>query len=191
MNERSDEELMEIAGAEGSEEAFSELFNRYWQRVVAYVGRLVSPSSPGEDLAQEVFVRMARYRHSYAPGRAFAPWLFQIARNLVLSSHRRGPERQIAIEDLASGLDTPYELPDTGAELPGDALVGAEARQIAARALASLEPELREVITLRLHEGWTFVELSRLLGITEDGARKRFLAGLAKLRADLSRHGLP
>lgn len=185
MCDLSDEDLMVLVAGEASEEAFKELFERYWRRIVSHVARLLGPSS-AEDVAQEAFVRVARYRHTYDRKRPFAPWLFQIVRNLVASARQRRARKELSIADLPEER-LPLHISDVGGHVPSHASPDDETRLAAARAFRELDDAAREVITLRLHEGLKFREIARLLGVTEDGARKRFLAGLEKLRKQLAR----
>jgi RNA polymerase sigma-70 factor (ECF subfamily) len=73
------------AAAAGDADAFEALVRRYEQRVVGLCGTLVGPED-GEDLAQEVFVRVYRALPSFRGESAFRTWLFRIAINVGRSS---------------------------------------------------------------------------------------------------------
>src|SRR5579863_9148355 len=75
-----DEELMAMV-RDGSGEALGVLFERYQSPLFNFYSRLTADRPASEDLVQEVFVRILRYRRSYRVGTPFRAWMYQIARN--------------------------------------------------------------------------------------------------------------
>ncbi len=59
--------------------AFEELMLRYQHRFVSLLAHLVGRRDLGEDLAQDVFLRIYRARKRYVPGSKFSTWLYTIA----------------------------------------------------------------------------------------------------------------
>ena len=190
MPDRSDEDLMELVSARYDEDAFRQLFDRYWDRVVAYLGSRSGGRQVAEDLGQETFLNLVRYRHTYGTGRPFAPWLFRIARNLLTRSGRRRARRaeRVSLPDPAAAPGAAEPVAPDGD--PAASSAEREARQAVAAALDRLDADSREVVLLRIREGWTFPDIGRALGVGEDAARKRFQSALARLRAKLGRRGL-
>src|SRR5690242_21957197 len=73
---------------EGNAAAFEELMLRYQNRLVTVLEHLVGKRGQAEDLAQDVFLRVYRARHTYEPGSKFSTWLFTIANNVASNSLR-------------------------------------------------------------------------------------------------------
>src|SRR6185295_19245610 len=63
----------------GDQDAFQDLFRRLSPRVLQYARRLVGSEAQAEELTQDVFVQVFRFRHRYRPEARFATWLFTIA----------------------------------------------------------------------------------------------------------------
>ena len=123
-----------------------------------------------EDLVQNAFVRLARQE---PPPDNVAAWLYGVVRNEALTD-QRGSARRRRREQRAG----PPEEWFTPAE---DRIDAGEA----ARRLAELPLELREVIAARLWGGLTFEEIAALVGCSTPTAHRRYHAGLEQLRKRL------
>ncbi|HEX6885728.1 MAG TPA: RNA polymerase sigma factor [Planctomycetota bacterium] len=165
--------------------ALARFFDASFDRVYAYLERLVGDAHTAEDLAQETFLQVHRALDSYDPARDPRPWLFTIATNKLRDHWRaqaaRGGERQVSLEaedlgERAAWFAAPPEL--AGAE---------ELAATARAAIAALPEGLRAALTLRLDEGLSFEDIGRILGRNEVAARKRYSRALAALRARLGR----
>src|SRR4029077_4293416 len=82
---------------QGDETAFPELFQRFGPRVLQYVRRLIGNEARAEEITQDVFVQMFRFRLRYRPESKLTTWVFTIATNLCLNELRR-PERQLRVD---------------------------------------------------------------------------------------------
>jgi RNA polymerase sigma-70 factor (ECF subfamily) len=176
---------MQLVAVTSDEAAFRELFDRYWPRVRAFLRSAGTAAAEAEDLAQETFLSIVRYRHTYKPGRSFVSWLFQIARNASARSGRSRSARQDGMVADAP-LDT---LP--AAHRDPDRVTSRETAQLIEDALATLDDTTRQIVALRIREDWTFGEIAEAVELGEDAARKRFKAGLGKLRERLAQQGFP
>ena len=123
-----------------------------------------------EDLVQDAFVKLAR--QSPAPEQVL-PWLYRVVRNGA-SEASRGAARRRRREDRASAAEAWFDATD-------DRIDGDEA----ARRLAELPLEQREVIVARIWGGLTFEEVARLVDCSLPTAHRRYQAGLAALRERL------
>ena len=75
-----DEEIM-LQVRNGAGEILGVLFDRYQMPLFNFYTRLTANRAVSEDLVQEVFLRILKYRHTYTPGNSFRTWMYQIARN--------------------------------------------------------------------------------------------------------------
>jgi RNA polymerase sigma-70 factor (ECF subfamily) len=124
-----------------------------------------------EDIVQDAFVALAR--QSEAPERPSA-WLYRVVRNDAITAarrlgRRRRREQRAAEREAVSGESWFAATDDR---------IDAES---AARLLAELDEETREVIIGRLWGGLTFEELARLQGCSLTTAHRRYQAGLDRL----------
>lgn len=169
-----DTDLMERVRG-GETERLSELFERHHRRLYAFFVRLVRSGSVAEDLVQEVFVRMLKYRQTFRPGAAFEPWMFTLARNTAADHWRRGP-REVAIDP---------EAPEPAADLPHP-IAGMEKREESARlraALARLDPDRRELLLLARSGERPYASIGEMLGISTGAVKLRVHRAMKELRA--------
>lgn len=159
-------------------DAFQELYARYAERIFGYFVRRSGDHDAAFDLTAETFAQawiMRRRFRDEAAGSA-APWLFGIARNVLLMSVRRGRLERRAVERLgvAERLDDPYE-PSTAA--PDDRWAeGAD------ELLDALPESQREAVRLRVVDQLDYEEVALTLGTSPAAARVRVHRGLAALR---------
>src|SRR5262245_12540646 len=83
----TDSTLMERVRA-GDLEQLSELFERHHRRLYQFFLKLARDRSVAEDLVQEVFVRVLKYRHTWREEAEFVPWMFALARNAAVDQFR-------------------------------------------------------------------------------------------------------
>ena len=83
----SDEQLI-LELQQGSDEAFTELFLRYRERVYGFFRRRMNDAAQAEELAQETFLAVLRAAQRYEPRATFRAYLFGIAFN-ILAAYRR------------------------------------------------------------------------------------------------------
>lgn len=164
--------------------ALARFFDVHYERVLAYVRRLVGAQGEAEDLTQEIFLHVLKALPAYDPARDPRPWLFALATNKLRDHWRaraaHGGARVPSLEadELASAL--PSAEPGPGSTL--------DQRELAARVRAAIDglPEgLRATVVLRLDEGLSFEEIARILERNEVAVRKRYSRALAALREAL------
>src|SRR5258708_4168611 len=87
------------------------LFDRHHTGLVRYFLYLTGNRPLSEDLAQDAFLRVLKYRHTYTPGASFRAWLYQIGRN-VYADHLGKQKPEVAM---------PQEAPEIrGHDMPAD-----------------------------------------------------------------------
>jgi RNA polymerase sigma-70 factor, ECF subfamily len=167
-----------LKAQEGDETAFPELFQRLGPRVLQYVRRLVGSQARAEEITQDVFVQMFRFRDRYRPESRLSTWVFTIATNLCLNELRR-PERQLRVdlwERRSEEGDRPEELslPDPDAIDPEQGAAGRELARALETAVAALPPKQRAALLLSRIDGMAYRDVADALGTTE-GAIKALL----------------
>jgi RNA polymerase sigma-70 factor (ECF subfamily) len=159
--------------AQGEVAAFEVLFARYEARAYAFFVRRVRSAERAEDLYQELFLRIHRARRSYDSRHGFAPWLFQIARRLVIDDLRRAAVRpELGHADDAAGCVDPRPRPD--AVLATD--------EAFAGALERLTEVERYVLVESKVEGRPYAELAGELGKSVAAIKKLASRAMQRLR---------
>jgi len=159
-------------------DAFRELYSRYAERVFGDFVRRSGDRDAAFDLTAETFAQawiMRRRFRDEAAGSA-APWLFGIARNVLLMTVRRGRLERRAVERLgvAERLDGPYE--------PASAAPDERWAEGADELLDALPESQREAVRLRVVEQLEYEEVALALGTSPEAARVRVHRGLSALR---------
>jgi RNA polymerase sigma-70 factor (ECF subfamily) len=123
-----------------------------------------------EDLVQEVFLRILRYRQTYRPGTAFRTWMYQIARNTRIDQIRKvRPESPLTAEPLAPTRAS-------------DAAERQQEAQLLQRALMQLPEDKREILILSRFQELKYEEIARLLGCETGAVKVRVHRALQQLR---------
>ena len=83
----------------GDEAAWHAFVTEYEQRMYGYLYRLEGNSEDALDLTQEVFYRAWRSMNTFRAGERVLPWLYQVARNTQIESHRRKQHQRFSLEE--------------------------------------------------------------------------------------------
>lgn len=125
----------------------------------------------GEDLVHDAFVALARQA---TPPERVLPWLYRVVRNAARAVRRADARRHR--REMAAGV------PEAWFGHADDRIDA----QDAARLLAELPLEEREVVVARVWGGLTFADIARLVGCSLPTAHRRYQAGLSELHERLS-----
>ncbi len=168
---------------QGDMDAYESLVRRYQERIYALCRRLTGAHQSADDLAQETFVKayfaLARFDAQWP----LYPWLRKIAVNSGLNYLKtRGRERPL--DDGPSGGRTAPRAPR--GDDPVGQLENAEFQARLDRAVASLPADQRSVFVLRFHEGLSYEEIGRTLGLPLGTVMSRLNRARQKLKEQLA-----
>ena len=166
MNDQSDEAVMR-AVRDGDVDQLGELFERHHARVHALCYRLTRRADAADDLAQETFLRVLRYRDTFRGDAAFATWLYRVAYN-VCHEHWRLERRDESVQ--------PHPEPVQHSESIS------ERHALLEQAMVRLEPEQRAVLVLTRYHDLKYDDVARVLDCTPAAARVRAHRALNDLR---------
>ncbi len=165
----SDEELMTQV-RNGIGEMLGVLFDRYHVQLFNFYLKLTGDRPMSEDLVQEVFFRILKYRHSYRADTAFRAWMYKIARNARVDLLRkRRPETSLEPE-----MSPVIEVPDTAQQSQEATLLH--------RALLHMSEDKREVLVLSRFQDLKYEEIAHLLGCEVGTVKTRVHRALQELR---------
>ena len=181
MNTLSDWELIRIFADQQSDAAFAELVHRHLGLVYASAMRQVRSPDLAQDVAQAVFLLLARKAPTLPRQVVLSGWLFRstrfIAARVTREEDRRHRREKEAVE---MNLLNPK---------PENELWSAVEPHLDA-AVAALGETDRQAVLLRFFEGKRLREVGERLGMGEDAAKKRVNRAIEKLRGALGRRGV-
>jgi RNA polymerase sigma-70 factor (ECF subfamily) len=174
----------------GSAAAFEELMFRYQDRVLTVLSHLVRDRDLAEDLAQDVFLRVYRARHSYTPSAKFCTWLFTIVNHTAASALRRrsrSSERQLAGSESGPLGANPLErlaLAASG-QMPTRQLDKAELCTAVRTALDGLNQRQRLAVLLSKFENMNYADIAETMDLTPQAVKSLLFRARDALRAAL------
>lgn len=167
-----DAELVRLAQA-GDAKAFEALVVKYQRRIARHLARYAKAAGDVEDLVQETFIRAYRGLASFRGDSAFYSWLYRIATNAALNHLERRPGDVLLGDDAPEERAEAFEPGVSDAEDPERTLMAKQIAETVQRAVARLQPELAEALTLYEIEGKTYAEIAGMLGIPIGTVRTR------------------
>ena len=155
-----------------SDQAFKIIYSRHSSRLHAYCLRILNNRASAEDIFQETFIRFYQnVRLDYKTG-SVAGFLITIARNLCLN-YKRDTVITVPLENLEMFLAT--DETDNKQE----------AYQMIRSAIELLDFDLKEALILRMYDGLSYAEISEIIGITNENARRRVFRAKQKIKGIL------
>lgn len=147
-----------IRAAQADPAAFAPMYQRYRDRIYAYLRTRTPDAEEAADLTQQVFLQaiagLPRYRVERTP---FVAWLVRIAHNAAANYHKR--HRQAVAWDLL-----PEALQPTAGDDPEARALQHEAIERLRDVLADCSAGTREVLALHFAARLTVVETAAAVG---------------------------
>ncbi len=155
----------------GDTDAFQTLYQRHKGRVLGYLNSRIASQDEAEEVFQEAFTKLHRYRFKYEKDVPFLPWLFTIVKNTLIDHIRK---RETRHKYLQSNPEQVENAPDERE----DSLSIAEAIS----ELSSLDIKQRQVLELRFNEDLSFADIAARLETSQTNVRKIVSRAIQKLR---------
>jgi len=164
----ADEDLM-LQVRSGEAEMLGVLFDRYQMPLYNFYTKMTQDRVLSEDLVQDVFLRILRYRQTYRPGTPFRAWIYQIARNARVDAMRKvKPEAPMLAEPAAPAAS--------------DSAQQKQEAQLLQRALMQLPEDKREILVLSRFQELQYEEIARMMGCEVGAVKVRVHRALQQLR---------
>ena len=177
----SDEQVMGRL-ALGDDSALGELMARWGGGVWCFIDRMCGPAGCSEDVYQDVWMRVYRYRSKYDGRRPFRPYLFTIATNRCRTAISRGVYRPVGQRSLdGESADAPL----SAAPQPIQTLISQEECQQLHLAVSRLPNSQRTVLLLYLLFSTEYGEIASVLGKRVGTVRVHMHEALKRLRGVL------
>ncbi|MBL7870054.1 MAG: RNA polymerase sigma factor [Cyclobacteriaceae bacterium] len=169
----SDEHIMESV-KNGDLQQASLLFDRYHKRIFNFLARRAMDREVAEDLTQNVFLRLLKYRHTYNPGMKFQSWIYQMARNGFADYYKQQKHHMPMKVEVEKLMD---QVPE-GIE----ALDQEENENKLIRALAQLPDDYRELLVLTRFQHLKYEEVAGFLDMTVANVKVKVHRAIGQLR---------
>lgn len=169
----TDEMIME-AVKNGDLQQASLLFDRYNKRIFNFLARMTMDRPLAEDLTQNVFLRIIKYRTSYREGMKFQSWIYQVARN-IFSDHYQAHKNKFSgfvdVEKVSDAMMDHHETDDQD-----------EKEQLLQRSMAMLSEDQRELLVLTRFQHMKYEEVAVIMDTTVANIKVKVHRAIAKLR---------
>lgn len=172
----TDEELM-LQLANGKLDAAAVLFQRYRVNLYNFFLRQGIAPEASEDLVQNLFERLIKYRQSYRKGMAFRAWMYQIARNVQADWQRKGKKMP---QDDIQQHENNSNLKEFGIGF------GSEQEEnlvLMEKAMQQLPPDQLEILLLTRYQKMKYAEVGELIGCSEGAVKLKVFRALQQLRS--------
>lgn len=156
----------------GRQAAFREIVERHQQGLLNFF-RKMGIISEAEDLVQDTFVRLYKYRNKYEPKARFTTFLYMMARQVRMDHLRKIKRRN----NLAA------QIKDDAERHEEEQLQDSSARRPDAEALLRcLNDEMREVVVMSVYRGMKYAEISDITGVPVGTIKSRVFTAMRKMR---------
>lgn len=175
----ADLELLTKYAREGCEAAFAEVVQRHVDLVYSAALRHVRSPQLAEEVAQSVFLDLAKNIPRLKSDTVISAWLYQVTHRTAVDAIRRESRRQVR-EQIALDMNASVSSP-TGWE---------QIQPLLDDGMAELDEADRTAVLLRFLEGKSLREVGQAIGLSDDAAQKRVSRALDRLRSILQKRGV-
>lgn len=173
MHSKNDNQLM-LQIRSGDVDKFGILFERHHISVYNFFLRMTGKKEISEDMVQDVFLRMLKYRHTYRGDGKFSNWMFHIARNVQFDYFKKKQREDCQDSDeIELVSDNPT---------PGEAVEQRQDNELIHSALMKLAVEKREVLVLSRFQNKKYEEIADILGCKVGTIKARVHRAIKDLR---------
>jgi RNA polymerase sigma-70 factor (ECF subfamily) len=160
---------------EGDIQKLGLLYERYKKRLFGFFYQMNKDAGLSEDLVQNVFVKILKYKHTYTEESKFVVWLFQIARNASYDSFKKSKKNiHRDIDEVGYGLNAADDVQGT--------IVKRENLVTLRNALELLPTAKKELIVLSKLKELKYKEIGEIVGCTEGNARIKVHRAMNELK---------
>jgi RNA polymerase sigma-70 factor (ECF subfamily) len=187
-----DELLVKFFVDSQNEDAFTELVNRYSDKVYRLAYRITGNPDDAEEVLQEVFIILVEKLNTFRQESRFSTWLYRVAANasyMFLRGGKKTKESQVSFDDYK-----PYN--DHGvlegvqdkdwSDIPDYKLLSVEGSQLIEKAIEELPDDYKIVFHMKDVEGMTSREIAKVLNLSLPAVKSRVLRARLFLRDKLS-----
>ena len=167
-----DHEIM-MSVKNGDIHKLGKLFDKYSKGLYNYFQLQLNDRSNSEDLVQNVFYNILKYRHTFKPGADFKTWMYTIARNEKISFFKK---RKVFNREIDP------EMSDEERNTPEEDLVNSADVDHLRMALECISPDNRELIILNRFTGLPYERIAEIMDCGIGALKVRMHRALKELK---------
>src|ERR1044071_5490184 len=175
----TDLQLLARYTRQNAEDAFAELVRRHVDLVHSAALRQVRSPQQAEEVAQSVFIDLARSAAKLKPDTILTAWLYQVTRRTAIDVVRREASRQLR-EQIATEMNA----------MNATAADWTHIEPLLDEAMHALDDTARAAVLLRYFENKSLREVGETLGASENAAQKRLGRAVERLRQFFAKRGV-
>jgi RNA polymerase sigma-70 factor (ECF subfamily) len=161
---------------DGDPDKLGLLFERYKRPLYGFFYGLNRNQEVSEDLVQNTFLRILKYKHLFRGEGDFRTWMFHIARNVSHDHYRKDKIKgKDPIENWQDRLPS-FESRATDIE-------HMEEHQMLTLAMDKLSADKREILLLSKFQEKKYKEIGDIIGCTEGAVKVKVFRALQELKA--------
>ena len=184
LPEDMNEDKLITRAAKGDASAFNELLGMHEKKMYAVCLRMCANTEDAQDCLQEAMLRIFRSISSFKGQSTFSTWVYRVTMNTCLDELRKKKNKQsTSLDGLLETGWSPANEDDT----PERHAIAGEKREAIRSAIAELPEDMRSAIVLRDVQGFSYDEISSILGINVGTIKSRISRGREKLREKIRR----
>jgi RNA polymerase sigma-70 factor (ECF subfamily) len=168
----------------GDHNAYSILVERYKSYVFTLTLRFTKNREDAEEVSQDIFVKAYRYLADFKGTAKFSTWLYTIVNTTCITFLRK---KRLEVHSLDD--ERTFEVADSQDSGFQANLVEQKSRQnMVNQAIALLNPDDAEIITLFYKNEQSLEEIGQILGLESNTAKVRLHRARTRLREKMEKH---
>lgn len=173
----TDEELIVQLATRSSNEALSELYARYAEKVLGFFIRIFRGDiEKAQDFMQDLFLKILENHHLFDPKRRFYPWMFSIASNMAKTSFRKIPDASLQEEFGSTEANWVWNE---------GSLDKAQFQQALQESIDGLEDHHRHTFILRYLQELSVKDIAEITEVSEGTVKSRLFYATRKISEKL------
>lgn len=179
----TDEELI-ARFQKGDEQSYIELVNRFKDRLINFVFRLVNDRDQAEDIIQDTMLKLYTHKHYYKNIAKFSTWIYTIAGNFAKTELRKKKTRKVTNNSQLGPEDRDYDPPSDDPnpqKLVESKFINTKIHE----AIENLPEHFKVVTVLRDIEKLPYEEISNIVDVPLGTVKSRINRARIQLQKDL------
>ncbi|MBX2841622.1 MAG: sigma-70 family RNA polymerase sigma factor [Flammeovirgaceae bacterium] len=150
------------------------LFERYQQKMFNFFLKMTFERDLSQDMTQNLFLRMIKYRNSFNESLSFKSWIYQIARNVHYDYYRKQKGKFSKYTDLEAISDQMAQQGEDKEQI--------EREKSLHKALTLLDQEQREILIMSKFQKLKYSEIGKIMNCSEGAVKVKIHRAIKKLK---------
>lgn len=178
------DELIVNLVLKGNIQLFSEIVNRYKEKVFSLSYRFTEDTGEAQDLSQEVFISVYKKLHTYKENSKFSTWLYRINYNLCIDWLRKNKRRKKEILE-----EYEFKSGEQGCDME-TSFIERQKRELVRAIIKEMDTKYKTVLILFHFEGLSYEDIGDILKIPMKTVETRLYRARGVLKKELAKRGI-